>query len=267
MSTTTINNQYKEKRLKPILITGTIIFSIILTIGILGATGFFHKNPYGEQIKIPNFDRFFKNVPSDTRDSIFAALHNIALMNSTSPIKPTEEKAEIRSGSISNNYDQDTKITYSSFIVDITTLQQSYFVQFEWSLNNETNDSISGYPILVSCLQPTQEKRYLNFVCNDDITTPENVAKFFQQYPGLRQLPIIISEYSQDYSKYIQYNIEYKANEDYSDFTITINDYSGNNREEALKKLQELDIDTSKHIPIYNDLTAELDTPAKAPND
>lgn len=155
-----------------------VVFFLILTIGIsillyMNA----NKNQFGDHIPIKNYDQVISNLPKLYKDSISSSLYDIVEYNSTG--KSEDELRNIKDAFIRENSSNQqvikSNVQYAGdFIVDIPSIKQSYQVQYTYS--NDPNDPIlSGYPILVSCLD-TAELIYGNFGCKniheEDTTDP-----------------------------------------------------------------------------------------------
>lgn len=74
----------------------------------------------------------------------------------------------------------------------------------------------------------------------------EKLEKLKEENPILGKLPLEIDYFTAGYAKRVRYTISYEANEDYTDFTILITDYTGGNRQAALDKLTARGADVSK---------------------
>lgn len=243
-----------------LILTGSIILLIFIIVGILIAGDIFHQNPYGTSTKIDNFNKYFKQVPDNTRDATFAALHTTIADNILENQEIPTSGAIIRKDSITNTYNEESLATLSSFIVDIEAIKQSYKVQMNWSTNPNAN--IAGYSILVTC--PTESQLiYPKFDCQD-MLTKDPLNNLINQNPIINKLPIKISEYTDNYSKFTYYKISYKANEDYSKITLIINDYSGGNKEKALQKLTEYGVRPDQYEIQYHDDSYLTEAPPRS---
>lgn len=236
-----------KKTITPIhlVVIGFIVMVIIVII--ISAFYIFRGNPYGDQIKIDNFNSYYKDTPSDTRDAIYNTLHNIVVNNTGSEVKIPKSGAKIRENSITNNYNEQTNIHSYSFMVDIEELQQSYHAQIQWSDDPEVN--LGGYPILFTC--PTKEQIvYDNFACTDMFIDEKNSTN-----PIFSKLPVQVSYYNNDYTTYTSYSITSKTNNNDQSIHIIITDETGGNYEAALQKLQELEINPNDYKIEYNDIS------------
>ncbi len=248
----------KPTELTPIhiIILLSIFAAIILLIFTLIQV--FRQNPYGEQIKVNNLEKYYKDFSTNTKDSIFNTLYNIVSDNNPDTKLP-KSGAKVRDGSTTGYYNKNTDIYTDSFIIDIEELRQSYAFQVTWSPNpNNPNLADISYPVLATC--PKKEQIiYEDFNCIDSFTT-----NGIYNDPIFSILPISIAYYDKDYSEYTSYNINAKSTND--KITIIIDDKTGGNYEAAIKKLKEEGINPDDYTIIYNDLSSEQ-TPSRAPND
>lgn len=182
-------DQSSKKRLRLIVIIG-IIFLVVLAVVLLIVDQVMNKNPYGNYIKIQNYDAKVKNISKDYENKITSSLYDIVVLNLNEEIDGTAvEDAFIRESSeVQNEATRGSRYS-GSFIVDIESLQQSYRVQYSYS--NITNDNfVSGYPILLSCVNP-QDVKYTDFKCKDltntetTINTPKDSIVNFLPYSTL----------------------------------------------------------------------------------
>lgn len=147
-----------------------VILAIIATIIIIVPLFIFSLKPkkYGVGIEIKGYDKYLTEIPRDTRDSLNSTLYNIVKMNLESNAKIDVKDAVIRGDkSITNKYDNKTKVTSGTFIVDMASIKQSYLMHFEWS--SEKGADYSGYPVVAECL-PIEKLVYGDFNCKDMFT-------------------------------------------------------------------------------------------------
>lgn len=236
-----------------IIIFSLLIFTVLVFISF---NTFFHKNPYGNQIKINNIDKVYSNIPNDTKDAISNTLYNTVSNNTMSDLKKV--KATIRDNTAKENYDKTTNIYTDTFIVDLADIEQSYDVTVTWSPTKDNPYLVTGYPILITCPKADQ-LIYPAFDCSDGFADSD-----VYNDPVFTVLPIEMSYYNDDYSVYTSYSIETRI-EDKKQVIIVINDNTGGNYEAALKKLRESNINPDNYKIEYNNLSSEQ-TPARAPN-
>lgn len=262
---------YQEKRLRPIIISGIIVFIIIIVVGVLGANGLFHKNPYGNGIKINNFSKIYPQVSSDTQDFIYSMLYNAAALN---PIM--EEGVNLAKSTATfqqdytpkNNYNQETEI-YSSIIrVNVPAVRQTFTIHFLWSTkDNNPNLSASGDQVVIQCAL-NDASTYHATSCADGL--PNNaISEAYTEYPLISHLPIK-KNYYLDNGDYVSYDIIYDSNNIQEGIlTIIIVDYSHDNQERALQDIRDLGYDPKDYdIQYYTayeysqrGMNAEVDAP------
>lgn len=240
------------KNLKPALIAGSFLFLLLIVIGILGALGVFDRNPYGAEIKIENYNHYLKKSPKDTRYAVFTSLYNTVSLNTTNP---PQTNAVIREGSFTSTTTQDPSeipYEYTTFLIDIEELQQTYSAQVSWSNNPDAN--LGGYPILITC--PSEDQLiYPAFDCKDSLSE-DPVSVLYAKYPILNSLPLDISYYNDNYSVFTHYNINYKTNTDYTDLHLIITEYTAHSKELALAKIRELGYNPDDYKIEYVDATS-----------
>lgn len=240
---------YQEKRLRPIIISGTIALIIIIVIGILGATGFFHKNPYGKEIKIEDFSKNYPQVSTDTKDFIYSMLYNSAVFN---PV--VEEGVDLAKSTAvfqsnfepQNNYNQETEV-YSSIIrVDVPAVRQTFTIHFIWSTDkNNPNLEGAGDQVVIQC-NLNDESTYHSTSCEDG-SVKNAISEAYTKYPLINHLPIKKNYYLDDNS-YISYDIIYDSNRVQEGILpIIIIDYSGGNKERAFQDIRDLGYDTKDY--------------------
>lgn len=254
---------YQQNRLRPAIITFVCFMVGLIIIGILGASGIFHHNPYGNQIKITNFSRIFKDAPEQNRDAIFASLYQTVQENNVDNLDlSTIKTAYIRKDSASINYNEAEDITYAEFIVDIPDAKQSYQGTFYWS-NDDNNGSIEGYNNVIRCL-PESKLIYPSFGCKD-VFNQNTYNQLSDKYPFLNKLPIFDGYYAGDnFTDYTSYSIRYETNEKGDELiALIITDKTGNSYDAAIKRLQEIGVDTNKITIRYKDESQEYSAPGR----
>lgn len=237
-----------------IIALGAGIF-IILVISILALSGIFHSNPYGPEQKITNFSRYFGKVPTSTRDMIYTGLYNTVSLNLEDQAPyPADITATIRDKSTNSEYNDDTNIHSDSFIVDVTHINQSFNVWFEWS-NDENNPNLSGYQVSITCT-PQEDSAYNASDCRDSSSVSNPVEDLYDEHPLLSHLPLDVAYYANTYSGYIHYTVTYESEPDLEDETkekliIVITDYTGGNYDRAVNKIKSYEKDISGYTIRY----------------
>lgn len=236
-----------------------VILLSILAAGILlmvTLAEIFHKNPYGSQIKVDNLSRYYKEMPGDTRDSVYNTLYNIVSANTPEGNKIPKSGAKIRDGSVSGSYNKTTNVYTDKFIVDIEELRQSYSLQVVWS-PQANNMNLGGYPVAAACLA-AEQLVYEPFDCRDGFSNDG-----VYNDPVFSVLPVSVSYYSGNYSQYTEYSI--KAVVDGDKITIVIDDATGGNYDAAVGKLKESGISPENYSIEYHDESA-FRKPGRAPD-
>lgn len=224
----------QKTKFKPIHFIVIFFILIVIIFVVISLETIFHKNPFGEELKIDNFSKYYKKVPEETRDSVFASLYNTASLNTTDT--PPTSGAIIRPDSTSETYNQSTEIYSSDFIVDIESIQQSFRVYMEWSKKSD-NPNLTGYTVTISCLTGSSSA-YGATKCVDmfDNNSSDKIPAL---YPIVYDLPIEVSEYNSNYTVYTHYTITYNIEDD-NKIIVYITDYTGGNYQNALKKIRDL---------------------------
>ncbi len=165
METPSIITIIKSKKYPLIILS----VSIVCVIGVVILLSNINREP---EFAINNLSTYAKNIPSDTKRTLLSTLYKLVQENTTGDIPTTG--AMIRDGSFSSDYDKETKSTYAKFIIDISSLKQSYLAQYEWSDNN-TLDNISSTSVMVSCLVSQKDIIYKDFHCKDEFSFDADV--------------------------------------------------------------------------------------------
>lgn len=164
----------KNNRLRQVLIIGSVIFVILVIIlSIIGILA--NRNPYGESIDIKNYGQKVKNLSRDYEHNIEAQLYRAVRFNSKEKVNGASvNDAYIREGSDKQEVVKEDQQYAGSFIVDIESRKESYEVQYAYS-RVQDDSFASGYPILVTCVDP-QDVKYKEFACKDGSET-DNIIK------------------------------------------------------------------------------------------
>lgn len=241
--------------IKTTAIAAIVGIAIIIIISILALNDVFHSNPYGPEQKITNFSRYFKNVPTATRDMLYTGLYNIVALNlgDQTPY-PNDVAATIRNNTANSEYDENTDIHHDSFVVDVTHINQSFDIWFEWS-NDENNPNLSGYQISITCTSDSS-------TCKDSSSVANPIENLYNDNPILTYLPLDVSFYANTYSGYVHYTVTYELvpdieHEDRETIELVITDYTGGNYDRAIAKLKTYQNDLSKYTIRYDDESEE----------
>ena len=116
------------------------------------------------QTGISNYDQTVSDLPDERRSAIDQTLQNMLALNN-SELKTAPEAVIRDDKTVIDTYDAATDVHYGSFMVDLPTLHQSYFIQFEWSVN-PANINLSGYSVVIEC--PTADQlHWADFDCKN----------------------------------------------------------------------------------------------------
>lgn len=248
--------------INPFLLAGLLFGVILIWLIIVSLKELFHTNPYGEQIRIDNFNRFFSEMSNEDRDSIFNSLYSIAKSNTPEDTTLPEKGAEIRAGSTNTEYNTENDTYTSTFLVDVPDLQQTYNFWVYWSTNpNNTNVATAGYTVTALC--PTKDQLiYPEFECSD-MQNSQGVTND----KILTSLPIKKSYYINNYDKYIDFSISAQISDNASLLTIIITSYSQYTEENysaALNVLREAGFNPDDYKIKYIDAYYSYQTPGRA---
>ena len=235
---------------KKLLIPIIVFVAVIVGISVLAMNGVFHRNPYGNAIKINNYRKYFSHLDIDYYDRATSTLYDMVSESFDDNTAIPKSGALIRDNSVAEREDEATGLSYSSFIVDIPDLERTYAVSFTVALDDADNSSLV-YPVIVLC--PSKSILiYPDFPCADMNTTNSPTASFYEKYSFLNQLPITVSKYN-DKTEYINYVISYKIDEKAETIKFTITDNTGNGHSDALATLRNLGADTNSLTIEYID--------------
>lgn len=259
-------SRYQEqggKSLTPIIVAIVTIL-VVIVIGIVLIIKFTSKNPYGPAIKIDNFSKYYPTVPSRTRDILFAFLYDNVELNSPDRDDLTSLRASIRENSVTENRDSKNGFDTSTALVDLPEINQTYSINLYWHPDTPAeNDSLPSTVVAsVVCPNP-KDSINPDFKCHALFS--DAVSELFDKYPIMYELPTTIAYYDSATGYYVSYRLSYRTNEDNTDITIVITDYTGGNRSRAITKLSEdYDIDPKAINIEYLDESYK-EYPAKAP--
>lgn len=261
-----------RKEITPQTIKRTIVVIVIAIVAIFlffSIQKILHKNPYGPQIKIDNFDEYYKDAPDYNRDITFNLLYASVLKSGLSEDNIPHSGAIIRSDSSTLDFIQAGKYYKGSFIVDIPDIQQSYKIQLSWAVGKDNDIIASNYPSYISCID-TEEMIYPDFGCPSFLDEEETEEEeFYTKYPLATKLPIRIEYYKDGHGEYIKYNIFTKIEntEKGETFSVLIEDYTGGNYNAALDRIRNLGFNPDDYKIDYKDLSEEYATPGYAGDD
>ncbi|MFZ2126014.1 MAG: hypothetical protein WAV04_00700 [Candidatus Microsaccharimonas sp.] len=142
-----------------------IIFFLVLVVTVVFFYAF-RGNPYGDEVIIKNYRETVKNLSGDYENLIMSSLYHTIDLNMDNV--PEIQDATIRNDSATQTYEKTDNVYRGSFIVDMESIKQSYFVEYSYS-PDPNSSAIGGYAIIVSCL-PVDDLIYGDFNCKDSLT-------------------------------------------------------------------------------------------------
>lgn len=152
-------------RKKALLLIGVVLVLFIGIVALIATITQQDENQFGKFIRIQNYSAKVKNLSNDMRDSMESSLYNTVIGNvdaSTNVSKIND--ATIREGSDAQERDSKNATYSGSFIIDMSSIKQSYYVQYSYAPDPTT--SIGGSPVIISCL-PVEKLIYGEFTCTD----------------------------------------------------------------------------------------------------
>ena len=253
---------YSKIKIKPIHLVVISFVAILVILIVFSVQHFINQNPYGPELKIDNFSSYFKNVPKNVQSAIFANLYQTAAINVPEGDEVPTSGALVQKDSANTSFEESDNYYANGFIVDVEPIKQSFKVFFKWSTKSN-NPNMGGDSIIITCLTGANST-YKSTYCQDNTGQGNKLGKLLDKNPIVTQLPILVSEYNKDYTKYINYKIHYRINDDETKIILIITDYTGGNRAAAIKKLQDLGYNTENYEIEYID-DSGTQIPGRAP--
>lgn len=136
-----------------ILIAAQILFIILI---IVVVNMIFQPRSH---VKIEN-NELISNVPSSEQNYFKQQLWNVVSSQYPDVDRSVIDDAVIRENSITKDFDEDSKIHSTKFIVDIDSLELTYNVTIQWSNGEQLPDTV-----MISC-PPMNDMKYPNTVCH-----------------------------------------------------------------------------------------------------
>lgn len=99
----------------------------------------------------------------------------------------------------------------------------------------------AGDALIVGEIQSQESQRMINAL--------------FEKDPALKELPLTVEYYSNDYSKYTKYILSYELDNSERGFVIIMKDYTGEGTDAAFNKLREMGMDLTDLKISYEDMT------------
>lgn len=253
--------EINPKTVKTLFIAICIIIASILLI--ISLQRIFRGNPYGSQIKIDNFDKYFPDAPQDNKDLAFSNLYNAVVSSGIDEANIPKSGAIIRNDSANYDYNSAERYYNDTAIIDIPAIQQSYRLTLIWSSEKDNEATVSAFPSQITCLK-SDETIYPDFGCNTFLQTEEDrVESLDKKYPLLTKLPIRVEYYVDGYGAHVKYNIysHLTGEGENESFSVLIEDYTGGNYEPALERIRNLGFNPDYYEIEYKDLSEEYSTP------
>lgn len=150
-------------KINPFVIVGILLGLLVIIFLIISLMQIFRTNQFGNETKIDNLTSEYGNLPQTEKDLIFNTLYGVIFNNLPDGKNPPESGAIIREGTAKYDYDEKTRVYEGDFIVDISSIEQSYRIHFRWS-PEDGNRHIDGYPIVITCL-PKRLQIYDSYSC------------------------------------------------------------------------------------------------------
>ena len=143
-----IDNAPPKKRLIIFLALCALITSAIVFVAVL-------LMPQDKAVNIDNINDFLSSTPAKDKVALEQSLYLIAKANNTTANELGP--ATIRDGSFSETLDN--KVHYTSFLVDIDSIQQTYQISFNWSDEIHISNGI-----IINCPDP-KDSKYPGVIC------------------------------------------------------------------------------------------------------
>ena len=151
----------------PIIVIIFIFMEILIIVLIIAsAQSLSHNDFQTPNIPVSSFQQELDNMPNGSKEAIQSSIYSAIALNGGTISSIGDSDAKIREGTLINHYFQDINMNYISFIVDIPSIEQSYWVFHEWSSDNNNKKYMINQSTMVSC-PVKQQIIYYNFDCED----------------------------------------------------------------------------------------------------
>jgi len=147
-------NSKKKKIIIVISVLSVFVFISILFVFVFGKK---------DEIEIKNLSSNINNISDEKKHNIFKSLYNIVRNNRANADNIGD--AKIRENSVTQNYYKEDSLYYGSFIVDIDSIKQSYFVRY-YITTDKDKESLYSSSIVIECV-PENKIIYKDFTCTD----------------------------------------------------------------------------------------------------
>lgn len=157
-----------------------ILISVLFLVGVLIAVIVYYVASLGK-FEIKNFNDYYKRLSPKYQDIVTNGVYQSVQLNTSEGVKGSETgKGLIRDETVV--FDTESESGSSTFIVDFEKIRQSYFVTFNYSFL--TDESLGGYPVLVTCLTEEKDIIYPEFSCKNIFPSDDEL------FPELSALPV-----------------------------------------------------------------------------
>lgn len=219
-----------------------IIFIFIIIVGITIAIYFLTRPP---RTTIENYNEI-SSAPNSAKVGLEEQLYRF--LNNRHENANDLKDVYIRKESYQRT--NDDQLNSEVFLIDIDSLKITYQISNTWSKGTPVPDGI-----IIDC-PAISDSKYPETNCVGMYNNSDEM-KILAKFPLIKELPIIVSEYINNYSEFINYKITYTEDLSNLTATITITDLSGGNHDRALKKISELGFNPADYDIKYLDQSSE----------
>jgi len=244
------NNTSKGK----LIIIGSIMLVILIIATVIYAF-MQQRSEYDEGLNIANLSEYTRGKPNDkkTLDYIKYDLHRVVSMNSKNPVENNSIKdILVRKDSFSQTYNGETRVHNVEFIVDSSSLKQSYDISYQWMGDTSIESALDEWGTVVKCL-PIEDLIYGDFSCKDMFTELAN-----QEDPIMEYLPYstpnVSITYAAKYEKTLDVKIETSAADERDNPEKYINQY----KQEAKDWIKSKNLDPDEYTLSYTIIHASI---------
>lgn len=236
---------------KTLVVIGSVwIVAIVIIIVVAIINGFQNQK---ESVTVNNINDCSKNIDGPTRETIFKALY-VYVKRADEYNKVTSKpsySAQIRKGSCkqearTDSSDSDSANTTSA-IVDVPDAKQSWLVSYHW-VDGDDRRALDLGEVAVKC-PAKKDLRYGDFHCD---TIPALKKEKIERI--LNYLPIIVAEYSDDYSTYTEFKVDV---DEINPLSLKIVDTTGGNQQRALNEIKKYGFNPSDYQISYEFIPIE----------
>lgn len=140
-----------------------VIFIILIIVVVINTK----TNTFQESnLSISNLEQDLQNLPTNSVDAIQTVLYDAIADNKGTLTNLKDSDAKVRKDTLINLYFEKQNMHYTSFIVDIPSIEQSYQIFHEWSDDNANPYYLTNHVTIAMC--PKKEQTiYVDFQCHD----------------------------------------------------------------------------------------------------